>query len=63
MKFIEIPKNCLFENNLEIFLYYNGDILVQSNSECNMYKNLNYFFIIQKKTFQILTRILYYLIL
>jgi len=41
--FIDRQKDCLSENNLELFLKYNDDMIVHSNSESTRYKNLNHF--------------------
>jgi len=41
--FIDRQKGSLSENNLELFLKYNDDMIVHSNSESTRYKNLNHF--------------------
>ena len=41
--FIEKQRTCLSENNLKLFLKYNDDMIVHSNSESTRYKNLNHF--------------------
>jgi len=41
--FIEKQRNCLSKKNLEIFLKYNDDMIVQSISDSTRYKNLDHF--------------------
>ena len=46
--YIEKQRNCLSEKNLETFLKYNDDMIVQSISESTRYKNLDHFGLLTK---------------
>jgi len=46
--YIEKQRKCLSTKNLETFLKYNDDMIVQSISESTRYKNLDHFGLLTK---------------